>query len=230
MDFTRKAWFVTGGHTTKDPSSIAYSSVVSRDSVRLAFTITSLNGVDVMPCDLENAYLNVMCCENIWFEGGTECGEDKGKFLIVVRALYGLKSAGSSWCAALAQVLKELDFVSTLADPDVWIREVVHKDCLKYYGMLFVYVDDMLAVSHKAKYVIKDIMAFYRAKEGSIKPPDIYLGANIMKLKMTDGCEVWGSSSRAYVKNAVITVEGLFEEYGEGYTLRDTVQAPFPSG
>ena len=119
MYFNRKAWFLSGGHTTESTSSITYSIVVSRESVRLAFTIASLNGVDVMTCNLENAHLNVMCREKIWFEGGTECGEYEVKVLIVVKALYGLKYVGSSWCAALAQVLEDLDFVSTLADPDV---------------------------------------------------------------------------------------------------------------
>ena len=94
---------------------------MSRDSVRLASIIAALNDVDVISCDLENAYLNTMCPENIWFEGGTKCGENKSKMLIVVRVLYGRKYVGSSWCAALAQVLKDLDFVSTLADPGVWI-------------------------------------------------------------------------------------------------------------
>ena len=96
MDFTRKARFLAGGHTTEAPSSIRYSSVLSRYSVQLALTITALNSVDIMSCNLDNAYLNAMCRENIWFEGGTECGEDKGKVLIVVRALYGLKYAGLS--------------------------------------------------------------------------------------------------------------------------------------
>ena len=128
--------------------------------------------------------------EKILFEGGTECGEYKGKVLIVVRLLYGLKSAGSYWFAALAQVLKDLDFISTLADPDVWIREAFYEDGFKYYEMLFVYVDDILAVSHKATNVIKGITAFYREKEGSIKPPDIYLSANIMKVHIPDGREV----------------------------------------
>ena len=131
MDFTGKARFVAGGHTTEATSSITYSSVVSRGSVQLAFIIMDLNSVDVMSCNLENAYLNAMCRKKIWFKGGTECGEDKGKVLIVVRALYGLKYAGSSWRAALAQVLKDLDFVSTLADPDVWIREAVREDGFK---------------------------------------------------------------------------------------------------
>ena len=171
-----------------------------------------------------------MCHENIWFEGGTECGEDKGKVLIFVRALYSLKSAGSSWRAELAPVLKDLDFIPTLVDPDVWIREAVCEDGFKYYEMLLVYVNNILAVSHKATDVIKYITALYRAKEGSIKPLGIYLGTNIIKVQMPDGREVWGSSSRDYVNNAVITVERLFEEDGKGYTLSNTVKSPFPSG
>ena len=135
MDFTLTARFVVGGHTIEAPSTITYSSVVSRDSVRLAFTIAALNGVDVMSCNLENAYLNAMCRKMIWFEGGTKCGEDKGKVLIIVRALYGIKYARSSWRAELAQVLKDLDFVSTLSDSDIWIREAVREDGFKYYEM-----------------------------------------------------------------------------------------------
>ena len=126
--------------------------------------------------------------------------------------------------------MKELDFISTLADPDVWIRESVREDGFKYYEMLFVYVDNILAVLHKVKYVINEITAFYRAKEGSIKPPDIYLSENIMKVQIPDRREVWGSSSRDYGKNAIVTVEQLFEEDGEGFILSNTVMAPFPTG
>ena len=61
MDFTRKARFVAGGHTTEAPSSLTYSSVVSRDSIRIAFLVAALNNLDIMSCDLENAYLNAPC-------------------------------------------------------------------------------------------------------------------------------------------------------------------------
>ena len=47
---------------------------------------------------------------------------------------------------------------------------------------------------------------------------------------MTDSREVWGSSSRDYAKNTNITVDRLFEEDGESYTLSNTVKALFPSG
>ena len=63
--FTRKSQFVTGGHTTDPPSSITYSSVVSRDSVRITFTIAAMNGLDCLACDIGNAYLNAPCREKI---------------------------------------------------------------------------------------------------------------------------------------------------------------------
>jgi hypothetical protein len=58
----------------------------------------------------------------IWFEGGRECGSDKGKVCVVVHALYGLKSAGASWHVTLAQALHDISFASAKAeDPGIWI-------------------------------------------------------------------------------------------------------------
>ena len=54
MDFTRKARYCAGGHTTDAPDGITYSSVVSRDSVRIGFLAAALHGVDVLAIDLEN--------------------------------------------------------------------------------------------------------------------------------------------------------------------------------
>jgi hypothetical protein len=121
MDFTRKARFCAGGHTTDTPAAMTYSSVVSRDSVWIRFMLAALNGLDVMACDLENAYLNAPCMEKIWFKGGLEFGSNKGKVCVVVHALSGLKSAGASWHATLAQALCDIGFLSTIADPNVWI-------------------------------------------------------------------------------------------------------------
>jgi hypothetical protein len=121
MDFMRKARFCAGGHTTDTPMVMTYSSVASRDSVQIGFMLAALNRLDVMACDLENAYLNAPCVEKIWFEGGLECGSDKGKVCVVVCAMYGLKLTGALWHVTLAQALHDIGFVSTIADPDVWI-------------------------------------------------------------------------------------------------------------
>ena len=61
----RKAQFVAGGHMTEPPASITYSSVVSCDSMRLAFLLAALNDLDIIACNIGNAYLNAPCRENI---------------------------------------------------------------------------------------------------------------------------------------------------------------------
>ena len=43
MDSRRKAQFVAGVHTTNPPAESTYAGVVSRESVRIAFTLAALN-------------------------------------------------------------------------------------------------------------------------------------------------------------------------------------------
>jgi hypothetical protein len=190
--------------------------------------LAALNGLEVMACDLENAYLNTPCMEKIWFEGGLECGSVKGKVYVVVCALYGLKSAGASWHAMLVQALHHIGFVSTVADPDVWIQSATHEDGYKYYEMLLVYVDNVLAVLHEPKVMIDAIGEYYKVKPGSDKEPDIYLGANVKKVQMPDGRENWATSPHDYIKNAIKTVKGLLAEDREGYVLKNKTRNPFP--
>lgn len=68
MDFAQKTSCVLNGLKTDTPSSFTYSSVVSRDSVRLAFLLAALNDLDIMSCDIGNAYLNAPCREKYGFE------------------------------------------------------------------------------------------------------------------------------------------------------------------
>ena len=98
FDLTRKARYVGGGHLTTVSPSMSYSSVVSRDSVRIMFLIAALNDLDINMCDIGNAYLNAETRERVWFTAGDEWGSERsGCQVIVVRALYGLKSSGIEW-------------------------------------------------------------------------------------------------------------------------------------
>jgi hypothetical protein len=65
-DFRRKARFVAGGHTTDTPHTMTYSSVVSRESARVALTLADLNDLDVKMADIENAYLKAPVTEKVW--------------------------------------------------------------------------------------------------------------------------------------------------------------------
>ena len=65
MDFTLKARFVAGGYMTETQALMTYSSVVSRESLRIAFTVAALNDLDVFVADIGNAYLNADCREKV---------------------------------------------------------------------------------------------------------------------------------------------------------------------
>ena len=93
-NFRRKARMVADGHRTETPAALTYSSVVSRDSMRIALTIAALNDLSVLACDVQNAYLTAKCREKVWTRAGPEFGSDAGKIMLAVRALYGLKSSG----------------------------------------------------------------------------------------------------------------------------------------
>ena len=65
-DFWRNARYVAGVHMTNAPPTITYTRVVSRETVRLEFTIASLNGFQVKASDIMNAYVTAPVTENIW--------------------------------------------------------------------------------------------------------------------------------------------------------------------
>ena len=225
-EFTRKARLVAGGHTTETPASITYSSVVSRESVRIAFLVAALNDLEVFAADIGNAYLNAPCREKIWTVAGAEFGTDQGSVMIVKRALYGLKSSGASWRAMLAQTLSDLGYKSTKADPDVWIRPQTKPNGFEYYEMILVYVDDILHLSHDPKPTIEALGKLYVLRADACGEPKRYLGANVGKYQLPDGREVWSMSSNDYVKNAIKNLEAILAL--ENTKLKGKATRPLP--
>ena len=53
--------------------------------------------------------------------------------------------------------------------------------------MVLIYVDDLLCVSEHPDNVMKALGEFYELKDGSVKEPDIYLGADIEMVQLPDG-------------------------------------------
>ena len=123
MDFTRKARWVLDGHKTPDPVGSTYAGVVSRESVRIAFTYAALNGLDICAGDIRNAYLQAPSSQKDYIICGPEFGlENVGKVALIHRALYGGKSAGRDFRNHLRSCMHFLNFKSCPADPDVWMR------------------------------------------------------------------------------------------------------------
>ncbi len=214
-NFRRKARLVANGNETITPASLTYSSVlVSRDSVRIALLLESLNELEVLACDIQNAYLTADCREKIYIIAGPEFGSKEGSIMIIRKALYGLKSSGAAFRAHLAETLYDLSYLPTKADPDIWIRPAVKANGFEYYEITLVYVDDIMCISHDPKATMMGIKATFKLKDDKIEKPENYLGAQIMQ-KVIGGRECWAMTSEQYVKAAIANVEATLHESGQ---------------
>ena len=95
--------------------------------------------------------------------------------------------------------------------------------------MFLVYVDDVLIISHKPDSIADEIDNHYKIKPGSRGAPERYLGADVAKVQTGGGHEVWSTSSKSYVQNAVKVVENLLREDGLELHSPTKTKNPIPT-
>ena len=157
--------------------------------------------------DIQNAYVTAPCEEKIWTTLGPEFGPDKGKCALIVRALYGLSSAGTSFRRHLADCMRALGYESCKADADLWYKPMTRlDDNVPYYAYVLLYVDDCMAISHDATTTLQEIDKFFQMKPGSIGDPDIYLGGRLRRTRLANGVLACANLSSKYVHEMVQNV------------------------
>jgi Reverse transcriptase (RNA-dependent DNA polymerase) len=213
IDFTRKARWVLDGHKTADPIGSSYAGVVSRESIRIAFTYAALNHLDVCAADIRNAYLQAPSSRKDYIICGAEFGlKHAGKVALIHRALYGGKTAGN-----LRSCMYHLHFGSCPADPDVRMRPAMKADGSTCYKYVFLYTDDALVTSENAEGILRrEIGKYFELKEDSIGSPKIYLGARVRRVQLDNGVYACSFSSSQYVQAAVKNVEGYLAKPENG--------------
>ena len=107
---------------TEAPASITYVSIVSRDRVRIALTISALHDLEVKAADIMNAYICDPNAEKNWTDIGPEFGENSGKKSLIVRVLYGQKSSAASFRNHILDCLRHLDYTPCKANYDIWMK------------------------------------------------------------------------------------------------------------
>ena len=114
----KKACFVAGGHQTDNLKESTYYRVLSCDSIHIALMIAGLNNLN-MSAKIQNAYINSPTKEKVYTIGGLEFGkENMGRPVLIIHALYSLKSSSTRWRDHMASTLWDLGFKGCLADPD----------------------------------------------------------------------------------------------------------------
>ncbi len=212
----RKARFVAGGHMTNPPKDSMYSSVVSLRSIRLVSFLAELNGLELMAADIGNAYLEAYTKEKVCFTAGPEFGPLAGHTLIISKALYGLRSSGARFHEKCADTLRDLGFVPSLADPDVWIR-----DAGDVYEYVTTWVDDLLVAMKNPKQFMDAFQAPpYNFKLKGVEEPKYHLGGDFFR--DSDGVLCYGAQT--YIKRLTQDYSRLFDEEPIKYS------SPLPHG
>ena len=99
--------------------------------MRIALLLAALHGVEVKPCNIQNAYLSADYSEKLYTVAGAEFGEEQGTVMIIRQALYGICSSGKSFRSLIANHLCDSGFRPTKGGPDVHIRTPITPDGYK---------------------------------------------------------------------------------------------------
>ena len=143
MDFTQKIRWVKDGHQKTNPKTSCYAGVVSCESIQIPLTYAALHKIDVKAANIQNEYLQSPSSEKHFIYCVEEFGlEHAVSVALIRRSLYGGKVSGRDFWHHLRSCMEYLQFKSSRADPNVWIRPASRKYGTKYYEYVLLYTDD----------------------------------------------------------------------------------------
>lgn len=197
----QKDWLVCGGHVLQMDLN-TYASTVESLSVSCIHLIAEANDMELLCRDVGNAFIHAYTKEKAFTQAGPEFGPKyQGKLLIIVKALYGMKTSAEHWRAHFAETLSSLGFTSSHFDQDVWLR--MHKDG-SGYDYIVTHMDDFMITAKDPHAFMQSIQKTYMVKD--IGKPSYYLGNDYFIGK--DGYTYIGSST--YVCEMIYRVEAKF--------------------
>ena len=200
-----KAILVADGHLTKEPMETVYSGVVSIRNLRLAMFLAELNNLELWGADVGNAYLQALTREKLYIVGGPEFEELQGHFLVMYKALYGTRSGGACWHDKFFDILHDMGFKPSKADPDIWMKS--SKDG-SHYEYIAVYVDDLAICMKDPKSFCDTLKEKYKLKLKGVGPINYHLGCGYTRDE--DGTLV--ADPRKYVEKILESYEKTFGE------------------
>ena len=124
QDLRHKCRLVVGGHLIDALDYDIYSTTVKSISVKILQVIAHKSSLDFFCGNIGNAYVNAYTNKKVYTITGYEFGKSmKGSVVIIVQALYSLRTSSERWYTHLADTLRGSNFKLTRYDNDVWIRK-----------------------------------------------------------------------------------------------------------
>ena len=129
---------------------------------------------------------------------------------MIRQALYGGKAAGQDFSNHLQDCMWQLGFISSLADPDVWIQEAVTAEVAEYWEYILVYTDNVLVITDTGEKTLRDgIGKYFQLNKESFSETKIYLGGHSYLGNCQDA---WDFGSSQYCQAAVANNETFLAE------------------
>ena len=163
---------VADGHLTKEPNETVYSGDVSLRNLRLAMFLAELNNLQLWGADVGNTYLQALTKENLYIVGGPEFDELQAHVLVMYKPLYGTRSGGACWHDKLIDILHQISFKPSTADPAIWMKS--SKDGT-HYKYIAVYVDDLAVCMKDPKAFCDTLKEKYKLKLKGVGPISYHL-------------------------------------------------------
>ena len=157
----QKARLVADGSLTPELVENIYSGVVSLRHLRLVIYLGDLNNHELWGADIWNAYLETYTNQKLFIIGGAELDEVEEFILIFNTALYGLKSSGKRWAERFYDMIMDMGFMPSNADPCAWMRENKKMECYEYIA---TYVDDLCIEAQAPGKIIQSLKEDYKLK------------------------------------------------------------------
>ena len=200
-----KARLVADGHLTKEPVESIYSGAVSLRSLRMVVFLSQLNDLKIWGADVGIAYLEVYTDVKLCTIAGPEFKELQGHPLIMIKALHGTHSGGARWHDRLFDILQQLKFKPSKADPDVWMRPEPGGTCYEYIA---VYVDDLAIAAKDPQAFCNELKKKYNLKLKGVGPLEYHLACTYKK----DPDGTLAADPRRYVNKILESYERMFKE------------------
>ena len=137
--------------------------------------------------------------------GGPEFEELQGHVLVIYKALYGTRSEGACWHDKLFDILHQMGFKPSKADPDIWIKSSKDGSHSEYSAL---YVDDLDICMKDPKAFCDTLKEKYKLKLKGVGPISYHLGCQYTRDE--DGTLV--VDPRKYVENILESYEKMFGE------------------
>ena len=137
--------------------------------------------------------------------GGPEFEALQGHVLVMYKALYGTRSGGACWHDKFFDILHDMGFKPSKADPDIWMK--LSKDG-SHYEYIAVYVDDLAICMEDPKSFCDTLKEKYKLKLKGVGPINYHLGCGYTRDE--DGTLV--ADPRKYVEKILESYEKTFGE------------------